>query len=118
MRVKLIRLALQISTKTVEFIQVVNWHTLVRWELPRIGEGSYLQWLVERGYDLVEQQPLGVGEIEIYQMPNSELYAVYFPFLVELDVECLLVEIPTPNEVREIITNVRQHWQQMVADVE
>lgn len=102
----------------MEFIQVVDWQTRRRWELPRIGEGSYLQWLVEQGYDLVEQQPLGMGEIEIYQMPNSRLYAVYFPFLVELDVECLLVEILTPNEVREIVANVRQRWQQLSADVE
>ena len=83
-----------------------------------MGEGSYLQWLVERGYDLVEQQHLGRGEIEIYQMLGSEIYAIYFPYLVELDVECLLVEISTQDEVREIITDVRQCWQQMVADVE
>ncbi len=83
-----------------------------------MGEGSYLRWLIEQEYDLVEQQQLGRGEIEIYQMLCSGLYALYLPFLVELDVECLLVEIPTPNEVREIITNVRQRWQQMAADVE
>ena len=83
-----------------------------------MGEGNYLRWLVERGYDLVEQQQLGRGEIEIYRVTGSEAHAVYFPFLVELDVECLLVEIPTENEVREIVANVRQRWRQMVADVE
>ncbi|WP_258183822.1 hypothetical protein [Chroococcidiopsis cubana] len=40
----------------MEFIQVVDWQTRQKWELPRMGEGSYLRWLVERGYDLVEQQ--------------------------------------------------------------
>ena len=51
-------------------------------------------------------------------MTGSGLYALYLPFLVELDVECLLVEIPTQNEVREIVANVRQRWQQLSADFE
>ncbi|MBD2305681.1 hypothetical protein H6G17_09155 [Chroococcidiopsis sp. FACHB-1243] len=118
MRVRVIRLELQIDTKRVEFIQVVHWQTRQRWELPRMGEGSYLRWLDEREYELVEQQHLGRGEIEIYHVTGSQTYAVYFPFLVELDVECLLVEILTQNEVREIVANVRQRWQQMVGDVE
>lgn len=109
---------LQIKTKGVEFIQIVHWQTRQRWELPRIGQGSYLRWLDERKYELVEQQQLGRGEIEIYRVTGSETYAVYFPFLVELDIECLLVEILTENEVREIIANVRQRWQQLSADVE
>ena len=83
-----------------------------------MGEGSYLRWLDEREYELVEQQQLGRGEIEIYQVTGSEIYAVYFPFLVELDIECLLVEILTEHKVQEIIANVRECWQQLSADLE
>ena len=50
-----------IETKSMEFVQVVDWQSKTRWKLPRMGEGNYLRWLFERGYELMEQQQRSKG---------------------------------------------------------
>lgn len=89
---------------TMRFVQVIDWQTRERSQLPAAGEGNFVSWLIAQGYDLSTTEPLGNAEIEIYQADNGT-FAVYHPTFGTLDSESLFVNIPSEDDVRMLVTS-------------
>ena len=89
---------------SVKTVKVIDWQTKEQQKLPRIGQGSYMRLLIEKGYDIVSTQLLGNAEIEIYRT-SFGIYAVYHPVFGTLDTECLFVNIPSESVVQMLISS-------------
>lgn len=91
----------------MRFVQTLDWQTRERSQLPAAGQGNFVQWLIDQGYDLITTKPLGNAEIQIYQADGGA-FAVYHPTFGTLDSECLFVNIPSQEDVQILVTSSQE----------
>ncbi|AFZ03830.1 hypothetical protein [Calothrix sp. PCC 6303] len=95
-------------------VKVIDWKSKHEFKLARIGEGNWIKWLVNYGYDIIDQVDLGQTEINLYKSETLGLYAIYCPYFINLDTERLFIDIPTEEEARLFIAAIKKMLEPML----
>ena len=85
-------------------IKAIDIQTEEKFDLPKTGEGNWLEWLAEQRYLICDRIPLGYVSFEVYRQEETEVYALYHPVIQGLETECLFFNIPDEATVQELIS--------------
>ncbi|MEC4813149.1 MAG: hypothetical protein SAK29_07730 [Scytonema sp. PMC 1069.18] len=84
-------------------VKVMDWQTKQLSELPPLGDDNWESWLLQQGYELIDKKPLGYTELALYQQKYVGVYAMYHPVYMGLETESLYVNIPTEEQVQQLV---------------
>ncbi|NJO59210.1 MAG: hypothetical protein HC836_13045 [Richelia sp. RM2_1_2] len=96
-----------------EVIKVVDWQTKKIYDLPCLGKNSWTKFLINEGYELIDEVQLGDYSIYLYKTENNT-YAIYNPQIDDLDVECLLINILSEQDAYSLIVGIQKHASMVV----
>jgi hypothetical protein len=99
----------------METIRVIDWNTKQQFQLPRIGKGDWINWLIVQNYEIIDLVKLGYTAIEIHKANNINLYAVYCPYFSRFDTECLFVNISQEEQARSLISIIKQQLEPLIS---
>lgn len=89
-------------------VKVIDLQRDQKYDLPKAGEGNWMDWLADQGYLICDRIPLGYISLELYRCECSGVYALYHPSFQGLSTECLFFNIPGEAEAQELVSLAKQ----------